>query len=315
MNSTVASALVLAFISAAGPIGAALWVLAAILGAWAASFFVALAARRLPGRKSFDVGGGFDHFHARALPALKSGTVTLIYAGYAALWLASQPPDDTYSWLYDAWGNQLAGLAITVCILILAVNAGRELLKALWFGMRWLRLEGRGMHWHTTDSGDVYRILWLKPDGEFLYDTTIRDHRLQQELTAIRARRQNIAKTLLAAVIAYAVWLLGAGFVAYFYPLLPDDAVSFLNTSPALLIFTWLVFLFGVIPSSAGLVAALAGELVYRSGAQFIPGAKVLGTRPVPLGRQHVETQNAHGDADFVSAAEAIRRMTGQPEQ
>lgn len=306
--------LVLAFVNAPGPIGAALWVLAAILGVWAASFFMARAARRLPGRKSFDVGGNFDHFHSRALPSLKSGTVTLIYAGYAALWLGSQPPDADFSWLYDAWGNRFAGLAVTACILILTFNAGRELLKALWLGLRWLRLEGQGMHWHTADSGEAYRILWLKPDGEFLYDTTIRDHRLQQEMLAIRSRRQNIAKALLATVIAYAVWLLGPDVVAYFYPLLPDDAVSFLHTSPTLLILVWLVFLFGVIPCTAGLLAALADELVYRSGAQFISGAKVLGARPVPLGRQHVEAQNAHGDADFVSAAEAIRRMTGQSE-
>jgi len=82
----------------------------------------------------------------------------------------------------------------------------------------------------------------------------------------------------------------------------------------ALNILSWLLFLFAVIPRTAELVAALADELVYRSGAQFIPGAKVTGARPVPLGRQHVEAQNAHGDADFVSAAEAIRRMTGQSE-
>jgi hypothetical protein len=165
---------------------------------------------------------------------------------------------------------------------------------------------GSASPWHTADSGEAYRILWLKPDGEFLYDTTIRDHRLQQEMLAIRTRRQSIAKALLSTVIAYAVWLKGPDVIAYFYPLLPDNAVSFLNTSPALTIFGWLVFLFAVIPSTAGLIAALADELVYRSGAQFIAGAKVVGPRPVPLGRQYVEAQNAHGDADFVSAAEAI---------
>jgi hypothetical protein len=302
----------LALIASVGPTGAALCFLAVLITIWATAYSLAHAAQRLPGRKSFDVGGRFDQFYNGTLPPLKSGTVNLIYTGYAALWLASQPPDSTFTWLYDPWGNQLAGFAATAGILFLAFHSARELLKSLWFGLRWVRLEGRGMRWHTADSGEVYRILWLRPDGEFLYDTTIRDHRLQQELTSIRARRQRIAKALLAAAISFAAWLKGPDLVASLYPALSDDVVTFLQQWDALAILAWLLFLFAVIPSTAELIAALADELAYRSGAQFIPGAKVTGARPVPLGRQDVEAQNAHGDADFVSAAEAIRRMTGQ---
>jgi hypothetical protein len=305
---------VLAFLNSVGPVWAALLGIGILLAVGVAAFHLARTAKHLPGRKSFDVGGRFDQFYNGTLPPLKSGTISLIYTGYAALWLASQPPDSTLTWLYDPWGNQLAGFAATSGILFLTFFAMRNILKSLWFGLRWLRLEGRGMRWHTADNGEVYRILWLRPDGEFLYDTTIRDHRLQQELTAIRARRQRIAKALLTAAISYAAWLRGPDLVASVYPALSDDVVTFLQQWDALAILAWLLFLFAVIPSTAELLAALADELVYRSGAQFIPGAKVTGARPVPLGRQHVEAQNAHGDADFVSAAEAIRRMTGQPE-
>ena len=65
---------------------------------------------------------------------------------------------------------------------------------------------------------------------------------------------------------------------------------------------------------TVGVIAALLDELVYRSGAQYITGAKVLEPGAWRLSRQNVEEQKAHGDADFVTAAEAVRRMAGRPE-
>ena len=62
---------------------------------------------------------------------------------------------------------------------------------------------------------------------------------------------------------------------------------------------------------TVGVIAALLDELVYRSGAQFIAGAKVLEPGAWRISRQNVEDQKAHGDADFVPAAEAVRRMFG----
>src|ERR1017187_1644840 len=75
-----------------------------------------------------------------------------------------------------------------------------------------------------------------------------------------------------------------------------------------------IVFLFFVIPKTVEVIAALLDELVYRSGAQFIAGAKVLDPGASRLDRRDAEDQHAHGDADFVTAAEAVRRMAGQPE-
>jgi hypothetical protein len=65
---------------------------------------------------------------------------------------------------------------------------------------------------------------------------------------------------------------------------------------------------------TVAVIAALLDELVYRSGAQYITGAKVLEPGAWRLSRQNVEEQKAHGDADFATAAEAVRRMAGRPE-
>jgi len=261
------------------------------------------------------VGGRFDQFYGAAMPRLKSGAVTLIYAGYATLWLGAWPVDPDLPWLHLPWDSDIAGGIAMAVIAGLLIYAATELLKALWFGLRWLRLEGMGMRWHVSDNGDAYRIVWLRPSGEYLFDNTIRDHRMQQELTAIRERKKRIAGSLAATAISLVVWLIAPGLLGQTYDWLSPDIVATLNQWDALSLLSWLLFLFFVIPKAAGLIAALADELVYRSGAQFIPGAKVLGSRPVPLGRQQVETQKAHGNADFETAAEAIRRMAGQSEQ
>ncbi len=72
-----------------------------------------------------------------------------------------------------------------------------------------------------------------------------------------------------------------------------------------------LVFFFVVIPMTVAVIAALADELVYRSGAPYITGAQVLEPGAWRLSRQNVEQQMAHGDAGFATAAEAVRRMFG----
>jgi hypothetical protein len=303
---------ILAFVTAAGPIGAVVWVLVPILAIWGAGFAAARATRAHFARKGFDVGGRFDQFYVATLPPLKNGALALIYTAYAILWLGAWPSDPDLPWLHQPWGSDIAGgvtMAIIACLLFVAA---RELLKALWFGLRWLRLEGMGMRWHVSDNGDAYRIVWLRPSGEYLFDNTIRDHRMQQELMAMRERKKRFVTRLAATAISVLVWLLAPQLIGQAYGWLPPDIAASLTQWDVLPILTGLLFLFAVIPNAAGLVVALADELVYRAGAQFIPGAKVLGSRPVRVGRQEVEAQKAHGNADFETAAEAIRRMTGQ---
>ena len=148
--------------------------------------------------------------------------------------------------------------------------------------------------------------MWVRRNGEYSYDPTVREVRLNEELTTIRARRIRLGTAAAIAAVAIIVWLRGQAFIGTFYSVLPAWAVLFRVK--------WavpLVFFFVVIPMTVAVIAALVDELVYRSGAQYITGAKVLEPGAWRLSRQNVEDQKAHGDADFVTAAEAVRRMFG----
>jgi hypothetical protein len=305
---------VLAFVRMNGAIGAVAWLTAALVASLAVLYLSAKVAARVSVRKSFDVGGSFDHFYSRILPAARPGVVYLIGAGYAGLWLSAWPAGRELRWLYQPFNSVIVGVLVTLIVVCLAGKGFWELAKAAWFAMRWLRLEARGLSWHFTDSGEPHRVLWVRQNGEYLYDTTIRDHRLNQELETLHARRHLLMTTAAVAAAAIVVWLVGPSLIKTFYPLLSFGVVSFLSRWAILPILTWIVFLFFVIPKTVEVIAALLDELVYRSGAQFIAGAKVLDPGASRLGRKDVEDQNAHGDADFVTAAEAVRRMAGQPE-
>src|SRR5260370_646266 len=80
------------------------------------------------------------------------------------------------------------------------------LAKVAWFALRWLRWEARGALWHITDSGEPYRIMWLRRNGEYLYDAAAtRDQRANEELTTLRARRIRLGKAAAIAVVAIIV--------------------------------------------------------------------------------------------------------------
>jgi len=59
-------------------------------------------------------------------------------------------------------------LATLVAVGLVAMGSW-GLAKAAWFALRWLRLEARGVLWHITDSGEPYRVVWLRRNGEYLY--------------------------------------------------------------------------------------------------------------------------------------------------
>lgn len=307
-------AAVLTFVQMNRPIGAVAWLTGALAVALAVFFLLEKIVARFSARKSFDVGGTFDHFYSRILSAARSGVIHLIYAGYAALWLSEQPANPDLPWLYQPSNSVVAGVLATLVLVWLTARGSWQMAKTVWFALRWLRLEARGVFWHVTDSGEPHRVLWLRRNGEYLYDTTIRDHRMQQELLALRERRRLLVTKAAIAVIAIVVWQFSPDLIKSFYPLLSDDTVAFLNAWNVLPILAWVVFLFVVIPQTVGFIAALLDELIYRLGAQFIAGAKVLDPSALRLGKKYVETQKVHGDADFVTAAEAVRRMAGRPE-
>jgi hypothetical protein len=292
-----------------GPIGAVVYVMGALAATLIAFFLSAKAAARLSVRKSFDIGGNFDHFYSRILPAARSGTVALIYSGYVGLWLSRWPAaSPQFRLLHQPYNNSVYGVLATLIVVGLIAKGSWELAKAEWFGLRWLRLEARGVLWHITDSSEPYRTMWLRRNGECLYNTeATRDKRTSEELTTLRERRIRLGKVSAIAAIAIIIWLQGQTFIETFYPVLSAEFVSFLQT--VLPISVLLVFFFVVIPQTVGVISALLDEMVYRSGAQFVRGAKVLEPGAWRLGQQNVEQQKAHGDADFVAAEEAVWRM------
>ena len=313
VNELVAA--VLAFVRMNGPIGAVAYltgVLVAILGVF---YLLAKVAARLSVRKTFDIGGNFDHFYSRVLPAARSGTVALIFAGYLGLWLSRWPAaSPQLRWLHQPYNSGFYGVLATLIVAGLIAKGAWDLAKAEWFGLRWLRLEAGGVLWHIADSGEPYRTMWLRRNGEYFYDREMtRDKRAGEELTTLRERRLRLGTVSAVAAIAVIVWLKGQSFIETFYPALSSGFVGLLQS--VLPIFIWLAFFFVVIPMTVWVIAVLLDELIYRSGAQFITGAKVLEPGAWRLTRQNVEEQKVHGDADFVAAAEAVRRMFGAGKQ
>jgi len=306
---------VLAFMRMNGPIGAVAYVMGALVASLAIFYLSAKAAAPLSVRKTFDIGGTFDHFYSRVLSAARSSAVYLIYAGYVALWLSRWPAaSPQFRLLHQPYNSSFYGVLATLIVVGLIAKGSWELAKAEWFGLRWLRLEARGVLWHITDSGEPYRTMWLRRNGEYLYDPeATRDKRANEELTALRERRVRLGKVAAVAVIAIVVWRKGQTFIESFYPVFSAGFVGFLQWVLPLCIL--LVYFFVVIPQTVGVIAALLDELIYRSGAQFVAGAKVLEPGAWRLGRQNVEEQKAHGDAEFVAAAEAVRRMFGAGKQ
>ena len=304
-------ATVLAFLRVNGPIGSVAYLMGALVAALAVFYLWAKITARFSSRKTFDVGGEFDHFYSRILPAARRGAVALIYAGYVALWLSKWPTaSPQFPLLHDPYNSVFYGMLATLVVVGLVAMGSWGLAKAAWFGLRWLRLEARGVLWQIADSGEPYRVVWLRRNGEyFWYPQMTRDKRGGEELTKLRERRIRLGKVSAIAAVAAIAWLHGQTFIESFYPLLPMWAVTFLQDWRALAIFVWLVFFFVVIPQTVGVIAALVDELVYRSGAQYVAGAKVLEPGAWRLGRQNVEEQKAHGDADFETAEDAVRRM------
>ena len=89
VNDLVAG--VLAFVRVNGPIDAVAYLTGVLVAILAVFYLSAKVAGRFYGRKTFDIGGTFDHFYSRILPAARSGVVALIFAGYVWLWLSRWP--------------------------------------------------------------------------------------------------------------------------------------------------------------------------------------------------------------------------------
>jgi hypothetical protein len=181
--------------------------------------------------------------------------------------------------------------------------------RGLWFGGRWLQLELQGMHW-VKRNDQLYRVIYLRPDGSLRYDRATRQSCLDEEVALRLSRREALPSAgprLLAYLLIWAAFPLipmilsreigfydwGRSFVAFLYEW---DAVG---------IVMWLWFFFRIVPEAVGL-----DEAVYRAGAQFCPGAHVRETVAPEKMLETIYAQEIYGKGGFDQANDAARQLS-----
>ena len=93
----------------------------------------------------------------------------MIYAAYLALWLSRWPTSPQLWWLHEPSYSVFYGMLDTLILVGLVAMGSWGMAKAAWFGLRWLRLEARGVLW-IAENGEPYRVIWLRRNGELFYD-------------------------------------------------------------------------------------------------------------------------------------------------
>ena len=129
---------VLAFVRMNGAIGAVAWLTAALVASLAVLYLSAKVAARVSVRKSFDVGGSFDHFYSRILPAARPDVVYLIGAGYAGLWLSAWPAGNCAGYI------SLSTASLSACWLPSSSCAWPERASGSWQRLHGLPCAGCG---------------------------------------------------------------------------------------------------------------------------------------------------------------------------
>jgi hypothetical protein len=159
--------------------------------------------------------------------------------------------------------------------------------------MRWLALETKGMEWGTTASGGnaLFRVIYRRADGATVVDLATHADRSVEELNYGRQQRP----AAIASVVALVIAIVGRP-IAYQSSEYLGWALTYLVMAPLL----------------AKVGTDLIYTLAYRTGAQFIPGAKVLDLPPDRINPSQLDTEAPHGDASFETAADMVRRMRGK---
>ena len=157
----------------------------------------------------------------------------------------------------------------------------------------WLRLEAKGMEYGFTAAGPAagsYRVSRRLSDDKALLDPHTRAQRESMEIGVALQRR----KEWMLAMAALASSAVGT-FFAYAY----EPWIG------------WAAAVIALGPSVAWSLRMNIAVLAYNSGAQFIPGAKVIEAEPPKPGLADVVRQKAHGDARLASEAETLAAATG----
>ncbi len=88
------------------------------------------------------------------------------------------------------------------------------------------------------------------------------------------------------------------------------DVEAFLTKWDAVAIAQWFWFYLLVVPPLVGVALTIFESFVYATGAQYIPGAKLVDP---PISEKTLETireERAHGGADFVASDAAAQQLS-----
>lgn len=216
--------------------------------------------------------------------------------------------------LPSSWDAQLAPDISLRAIFLLAVliwtaKVWWPLLYGLYFGAKWLMLEGQGVEWVVRNDHALRVTYYRCADKSIQFDETPRAQRLNQELQAAQYRKSTLMRSGIQLFAWFAAYIAAPLAFAYLYELLNSDARDFLDRWNAIGAVRWLMFYFLIVPQAVAFLLSVFEIFVYHSGAQFIPGAQL--TDPV-IREKTMETmreQQTHGAADFVSPDDAAQQM------
>ena len=244
-----------------------------------------------PGNEQFDTGESFDAYYNEIARRLGLGTILFIYTGHLFVWLCL---------VSFPWESHIPGEVMLVIIAFMAFHTLAQFGKAISAAHKWIELEARGMQWVVMRSGAQYRLLWFFSDTKILYDDASRYKRLVQEHDGRVQRRKQITN------LSWTVGILLATCAAAFV---------IIEHGPGLTFLFWVLYLFAILPFGVALAGAILDEEVFRSNAQFIPGANVLDAPPPPKqGRLAVETQDLYGKiGGFAAVKEALAALGPPP--
>lgn len=203
-------------------------------------------------------------------------------------------------------------LILKLALLYWTVKVGWPLVKAVWYGLRWLALEIRGVQWVTRNDHELRVTFYRVRDGSLQFDGTPRTARLQEELNASQNRKSALLregwKTVLCAV---GYFLIPFAFSLAYEIARQPEAQAFLARWNAIGVAEWFWFYLLIIPPLVGFVLTLFESAVYLTGAQYIYGAKLTDPPKPEKTLETIRDEQAHGNAEFVppdAAAEQLSR-------
>jgi hypothetical protein len=168
------------------------------------------------------------------------------------------------------------------------------LLGLLWYAA-WWRAKYRPPY-ITDERGERQRVIsWNR--GQPVYNPKTWQQRVHEE-AILRSKRR-------WAILGSAPFVLGPIWLAY-------DAYT--GGNPWLGVAAAPLLLYGALPFGLlFFIPNVLKELLYQSGYQGMEGAQVLDGAPkAQPGRELVETQKAHGDAQLASEAEAVALLNSR---